>query len=134
MRPRKDRWYTLIELARILEPSHPRLTDMKRATRRKYVYRILRALERRNSTLYAKRVGRALYVSKRALEDLLPQETLKALDQLEQNQIDLAQDHRKLKSQVNDHGARIRILEKKQKLTAEFLARYAALDRDETGT
>jgi len=128
VRPRRDRWFLLIELADILKPNHPKLEAMSRPTRRKYIYRLIRSLERRNGTQYAKRVGRALYVSRRAVEDLLPQETLKSIDELESNQIELASEHRKLKSQVNDHGARIRKLEKKQQLTSEYLAKISAVD------
>lgn len=128
MTPRRDRWFLLIDLATILEPVHPRLGTMTRATKRKFIYRLVRKLERVSGRKYAKQIGRDLYVSRVALLNLLPSEHVRAIDELEEEQLKIATVVKRHSCQINDHAARIKKLEQKQKLTSEYLHQVSALD------
>lgn len=135
MRPRlrQDRWYTLAELATVLEEKHAKLVGMSRPSRRKHVWRLVRMLERRDGERYSKRVGRALYVSRRLLESLLPLDE-RVVTAIENSVAEVAQNQRAMRRQLNAHGARISNLEKRQKLADHYLNGIATLDRDATGT
>ncbi len=70
MRPRRDRWLSMAEVAHVmgLKSPNPRV-------RRLRVSRLLRRLERRDGTTYTRRFGPGngkLYVSVSALEQLMP--------------------------------------------------------------
>lgn len=133
MNQRSDRWYLLVELAALIEPYHPRLAQLPRAARRKYVWRLLRNLERRDRTRYSKRVGRALHVSYRAIESLMPSGQ-RPLTDLEEDIARLAQEQKALKKQANGHGSRLAILERKQAITQRYLRDMNAVDRDTIGS
>lgn len=125
-KPRRDRWLSLAELATLLERLHPRLTALNHRERRRWVRRVVQRAERRDAERYTKRVGRELFVSRNALETLMPWSP-DTLSGLERNVAELAQNHRGLKRQVNGHGSRLRNLEEWRRLAAEFVARTQSL-------
>lgn len=129
----KDQWFGLVELAALVEGQHPKLGAMKRATKRKYMWRLIRRIELRDGERYTKLAGRDLLVSRRALESLLPKDQ-QVLTGLETSFGHLAQEHRALRRQVNDHGARIRVLERKERITRKYLDDMAQADRDANET
>lgn len=126
-RPRRDRWLSLLDVAALLEKLEPKLSKLNRRERRRWVRRIAQRAERRDAERYTKRVGRELYVSRNAIETLLPWSP-EALSELERGLADLAQNQRALQRQVNGQGARIKNLEEWRKLTVEYIARSAGLN------
>jgi hypothetical protein len=124
---RPDRWLTLSEVALHLEERRPKLKRLIEKRRREYVLRVVRRLEKREGERCTKRVGREWFISRNAIEKLKPWD-LRTQSDLEHDVADLAQKHRQLHRQVNGHGARLRIIEEKEKLTAKFIADFAALD------
>lgn len=108
MRPRRDRWLTLIEVAEIMKLAHP-----NRDERRRYVRRAIRRAEQRDGCSYTKRVGKLgqLYVSVSALETLLPYDA-ETFTKLGRSVADIAQIQRDHKRQIQGHGARLRVVEK----------------------
>ncbi len=126
-KPRRDKWFKLVELAALISPQHPRLTGLRRESQRKYIWRLVRALELRDGCAYMKRAGGLLYVSRRALEALMPTDE-RVLTSLERDLADVAQIQRHMRRQLNGYGARILVLEKKQQLTHDYLRDMAAAD------
>jgi hypothetical protein len=106
MKPRRDRWLTLIEVAEIMKLAHP-----NRDERRRYVRRAIRRAEQRDGCAYTKRVGKSLYVSVTALETLLPFDA-DTFTKLGRSVADIAQIQRELRRQLNGHGSRLRVVEK----------------------
>lgn len=124
--PRRDRWLSLLEVAALLDSLEPRLSKLSKRERRRWVRRIAQRAERRDSERYTKRVGRELYVSRNAVETLMPWSP-EQLSELERNQARLVQNHKALQRQVNGHGARIKNLEEWRRLATAFVASTQAL-------
>lgn len=130
MSPRRDRWLSLFEVARLLDPHTPNLAKLSRKRRREYVLRLVRRCERRDGNAISKRVGRECFVSRNAV-DALQQWEPEALSELERAVEHL---HAKMKQhdrQINAHGSRLRIVEEKQRLASEFLTGMARLEAAE---
>lgn len=127
MSPRRDRWLSMREVAELLEKTHSRLHKLSRKRRLEYVRRVIRRAERRDCERYTRRVGRDLYLSRNALETLLPWDA-DSLTNIERNVSELAQKQRDLKRQLNGHGSRINSLEEKHRLTTEYLAALQRVD------
>lgn len=129
----RDRWYSLIELAELLEQEHPKLAALSRPARRKFVWRLVRGIERRDREPYSRREGRALLVSQRALEGLR-RKGQRPISELEDGLAQLRHEQKTLNRKVNGHGARIHVLERKQALTTRHLQDVHALEKPSTGT
>lgn len=130
MRPRRDRWLRLDEVIALLAERHPELLKIQPASRRTKVRRIVRRAEKRDGERYSRLFGRELVVSRNALESLLPFDQ-RVVANVERGLADVAQNQRALKRQVNGHGSRIRVLERRSELTAQYIAAWEAAD--ETG-
>jgi hypothetical protein len=130
MSPRKDRWLSLLEVARLLDAHQPKLTKLSRKRRREHVLRLVRRCEKRDGSPISRRVGREWFVSRNAV-DALQQWEPEALSELERAVEHL---HAKTKlhdRQINAHGSRIRILEERERISRDFLTRNAELDAAE---
>lgn len=129
---RRDRWLRLHEVIALLAERYPDLLAIRPASQRKKVRRIIRRAELRDGERYSRWYGRELVVSRNALESLLPYDG-RVVANMERGLSELAQNHRTLKRQVNAHGARIGVLERKQALTSKYLADVSELDGTGTG-
>lgn len=124
---RRDRWLTVADVVKILAERYPELLKLKPHARRQRVYRTVRHAERRDGETYSRRVGGLIVVSRNALESLLPFDA-RVVANLEQGVADLAQKHRALKKQVNGHGSRLRLVEKRCGIHTRYLSELAELD------
>jgi hypothetical protein len=98
--------------------------------RRRYVWRLVRKLEKRDGTTYLKRQGQGqgkLFIAVSALEQLMPWDP-GTLSALRGDVNTLATDLRHLKKRVNDQGRRITNLEKFRSLTRDYLKETAELE------
>jgi hypothetical protein len=135
-RATRDRWLSLTELAELLKDQHPKLASLNRHNLRRYVRRLVQRLERRDGEDYTRRVGgrREVQVSLLALETLRPYDA-KAFTELGIDVAQLVQQARGFSRRLNGHGSRLReaekrlsAVEKKQRLTAQYLAEIAEVD------
>lgn len=125
----RERLISTAEVADKLAQVRTELAGKSGHTRRQYVLRLIRRLEQRDGERYTKRVGSRVYVSQFALETLLGSDTA-SYSRLGSGLADLRQKHDQLQRQVNGHGSRIRLLEKKQALTDRYIADMAALEKE----
>lgn len=132
MRPRRQRWLSVGEVAARLETLLPKLADKPRKRRLEAVRRLVRRAEIRDSTRFTKRAGRELYVSVDALSSLLPVDVAR-LDGIDASLADLHQRHRQLERRVNGHGSKIREVEgrlgKAEQLQAATTTAVAAVQQ-----
>lgn len=134
MSPRRDRWLSFSEIGELMVKHRPVLANLSKADRRQYVRRVVKRAERRDEVRYTKRVGRALFVSRNALEHLLPYNG-ETISELERGQAAIRQNQALQERQLNGHGSRLRehskrlsVLEEKQ---AALLAYLTTIDRIE---
>lgn len=132
MRPRRQRWLSVAEVASRLETLLPKLASKPRKRRLEAVRRLVRRAEQRDSTRFTKRAGRELYVSVDALSSLLPVDVAR-LDSIDASLADLHSRHRQLAKVVNGQGARVHKLEtrmdKAEELQAATTDAIAAVQR-----
>lgn len=142
MRPRRDRWLSFTEIGELMVKHRPTLANLSKADRRQYVRRVVQRAERRDEVRYTKRVGKALFVSRNALEHLLPYNA-EAISELERGQADLRQKQDLQERQLNGHGSRLRdhskrlgILEAKHAALLEYMVKVDSIERaaNETGS
>jgi hypothetical protein len=124
---RKDRWLTLAEVAKELSVERPELNKLARKEQVQYARRLLRRIENRNLDRYSRVDRGRLLVSRNALEYLRPHDG-RTLSLLERGVSDLKHSFRGLKQKVTGHGARLRVLERKQELTAKYLEAMSSVD------
>jgi len=127
MRPRRDRWLSLLEVAELLARELPRIATLSRKRRREYVLRLVRRVEKRDDDRISKLVGRAWYVSRNAVDALQRWEP-EALSELERAVEDLHAKSKEQERRINGHGSRLRTLEEKQRLADQYLTGMATLE------
>lgn len=127
MSPRRDRWLSLLEVARLLDAHTPKLGQLSRKRRREHVLRLVRRVERRDGGQISKRVGREWFVSRNAV-DALQQWEPEALSELERAVEHLHAKTKHHDRQINAHGSRLRVLEERERIARDFLTRNAQLD------
>ena len=127
MRPRRDRWLSLLEVAELLSRELPRIATLSRKRRREYVLRLVRRVEKRDDDRISKLVGRAWYVSRNAVDALQRWEP-EALSELERAVEDLHAKSKEQERRINGHGSRLRTLEEKQRLADQYLTGMATLE------
>ncbi len=128
MRPRRDRWLSLLEVADLLARELPRIGTLSRKRRREYVLRLVRRVEKRDEDRISKRVGRCWYVSRNAVDALQRWEP-EALSELEKAVEHLHAKSKEQDRRINGHGSRLRTLEEKQRLADQYLTGMAVLER-----
>lgn len=127
MSPRRDRWLSLLDVARLLDAHSPKLARLSRKRRREHVLRLVRRCEKRDGNPISKRVGREWFVSRNAV-DALQQWEPEALSELERAVEHLHAKTKQHDRQINSHGSRIRMLEERERISREYLTRNAQLD------
>jgi nuclear transport factor 2 (NTF2) superfamily protein len=127
VKPRRDRWLSLMEVAELIGRHNKRVLALSRKRRREHVLRLVRRVERINEQRIAKRVGREWFVSRNYV-DALQQWEPEALSELEQNVASIKQKQEAQQRQINGHGSRLRIVEKRQHAAETFLSTIAKLD------
>lgn len=126
MRPRRDRWLSLLEVASLLGRHRQELLAKSKRLQRRHVLRLVRQCERRDGSRISRRVGRQWFVSRNAI-DALQQWEPESLSELERSVEDL---HAKVKEhgrRLNAHGADIRNLKAEQQLARDYLSGMARL-------
>lgn len=131
MRPRKDRWLSLLEVADLLAREIPRIAKLSRKRKREYVLRNVRRVEKRDGETISKLVGREWFVSRNSV-DALQQWEPEALSELQRSVEDLHDKTRDHARRINAHGSKLRELAEKQRLADEYLRGLARLDRRTT--
>lgn len=114
---KRDRWFSIAELADLMKLPHK-----NKAERRRYVWRTIRGLERRDGQSYMKRLnpGRGkLYVSLSVLEQLMPWER-GTLSGIRADLDGLGVRVKRLKRRVDRHDIDIKGL-------AEWMSKHAQL-------
>jgi hypothetical protein len=127
MRPRRDRWLSLLEVADLLARQIPRVGNLNRKRKREYVLRLVRRVERRDGSRMSKLVGREWFVSRNGVDALRRWEP-EALSELEAAVSHLHQKSRDHDRRLNAHGSRIRELAEKQRLADDYLTGMAKLN------
>lgn len=110
MKPRRSRWLSIAEVVVRLIERDPRLAARPRKRQLECARRLVRRVERRDSTRLTRRAGRELFVNVDALSSLLPIDVAR-LHGIDASLADLHQRHRQLERRVNGHGSKIRELE-----------------------
>lgn len=135
MRPRRDRWLSLLEVAEVIAKEHPRIAALSQRRKREHVRRLIRRVERVQGERLSKRVGRELWVSRNGA-DALRKWDPSSLDELGRAVSDLHQKQREQQRQLNGHGAKLREhrgrltnLEEKQRAADMYLQAIARIDR-----
>lgn len=105
-RPRRQRWLSIPEVVAKLVERYPDLASKSRKRQLEAARRLVRRVERRDSTKLVRRVGRGLYVSVEGMSSLLPVDVAR-LDQLDQSMADLHQRHRQIAKEVSRQNAKI---------------------------
>lgn len=113
---------TLMQAADALE-----LKQVRRAERRRAALRFVRRLERRECERYLHKRGREFVVDVRALESVAEGRVV-SLTGIETAIVELGQNQRELRRQLNGHGARLKNLEKWRALTERYIVDCACLE------
>lgn len=129
------RWLTTLELSDQLAKRDPRVAALGRRSRREYVIRIVKRIEKMENLQCIRREGRTILISWRALESLLPADAA-TIDRLDTELGKLNQVTRRIGGQVNGHGSQLRdhnkrlgILEELEAARREYDARIEAIQR-----
>lgn len=128
MKPRADRWLSLLEVADVLAKDKPRVAALSQKRRREYVLRMVRRVEKREGVRLSRRIGREWFVSRNAV-DALRKWNPDSLTELGRAVEHLHAKQRDQQRQINDHGSKIRALQEKQRLTSEYVAAIQRVDR-----
>ncbi len=130
------RWLTTAELGDMLAKRDARVAKLSRWHRAQYARRLVRRAQAIDGLTCIRHAGRRLRVDMRIVESLLPPDAA-TIDRIDVEFGALNQGHRQLKTQANSHGSllrdhsrRIKILERKEAITTQYLRDLAKAETE----